>query len=355
MLRRSIHSYSPLRQAKAWSPLAENTRCLRIRSESIRKCILEGTAPGGPPSLKRRFNRIKYNSPEKIDETFKICYDFLQSRASKVYEQASKTEDPIELEELLVKAELNNPEVQYNFLYNEKIDNNPDVIDYEQAVYRHLGKKHWESGPQMLLMQRLETLAIIPDTLPTLAPRAEINLKFPFSTGVNKWIVPGELLSSNTTSLPPAIKIQEYELLNPEEQFYTILVVNPDEPDLKNDSFRTTLNYGLTNVQVSYNDNIVDARKCNGSNVIADYLPPVPEKNAGKQRFAVWVFRQQSALQPDQLSLNRDNFDIRQFAKQHSLLPIGAHTWRSEWDANVANIRQKHGLPDGRVFTRNRS
>lgn len=355
MLRRSIHTSRALRQAKVWSPLAGKSQSLRIGSETIRKCILEGTNAGGPPSLKRRSNRMKYNSPEKIDETFKICYDFLQKRANTVFEQVSKTEDPKEREQLLVKAQLDNPEVQYNFQYNEKIDNNPNVIDYEQPVYRHLGKKHWESGPQMLLMQRLESLAIIPDTMPTLVPRAEINLKFPFSTGVNKWIEPGELLSSNTTSFPPAIKIQEYELLDLKKQFYTILVVNPDEPDLQNDSFRTTLNYGLVNVQVGYNDNVVDARKCDLSNVIAEYLPPVPEKNAGKQRFAVWVFRQRSELQSESCTLDRDSFDIRNFVQQHSLLPVGAHTWRSEWDSNAANVRTQYGLPEGRVFTRTRS
>ncbi|QLQ80927.1 hypothetical protein HG537_0E02820 [Torulaspora globosa] len=355
MLTRCIHTWRTVGQAKVWSSLAENSRSLRIRSESVRKCILEGTSPGGPPSLKRRFNRLKYNSPEKIDETFQICYDFLKSRANQVDGQVSKAEDPKETERLLVKAELDNPEVQYNFQYNDKVDNDPDVIDYEQPVYRYLGKKHWEEGAQMLLMQRLESLAIIPDTLPTLVPRAEVSLKFPFSTGVNKWIEPGELLSSNTTSLPPAIKIQEYELLDPKNQYYTILVVNPDEPDLENDSFRTTLNYGLVNVQVSYNDNVVDARKCDATNVISTYLPPVPEKNAGTQRFAVWLFRQPSALQPQRWVLNRDNFDIRQFARDHSLLPVGAHVWRSEWDSNVPHLRASHGLPPGRIFTRTRS
>lgn len=355
MLRRSIHTSRTLKSANVWSPSANRAKSLGIRSEPIRKCILEGTPSNGPPSLKRRSNRIKYNSPEKIDDTFKLCYDFLQNRAAKTYEQVSKAQDSKEVEKLLIEAELINPEVQYNFQHNDKIDNNPETIDYEQPVYRHLGKEHWESSAQMLLMQRLETLKVIPDTLPTLVPRVEVNLKFPFSTGVNKWIEPGELLSSNSTSFPAVFKIQEYELVDPTKQLYTILVVNPDEPDLKNDSFRTTLNYGLANVQVGYNDNIVDARKCNNSNVIADYLPPVPEKNVGSQRFAVWVFRQQAPLQGNFSALNRNRFDIRGFTDQHSLLPVGAHVWRSEWDSNVENVREQYGLPKGRIFTRVRS
>lgn len=185
-----------------------------------------------------------------------------------------------------------------------------------------------------------------------------MNVKFPFSTGVNKWIEPGEFLSSNVTSMCPVLKVQEYDHVDVERQLYTILVVNPDVPDLNNDSFKTALCYGLANIKLNYNDNLIDPRKFNSSNIFADYLPPVPEKNAGKQRFVVWVFRQplsedsQNSLGVVQEDINRDEFDIRQFTKEHHLDPIGAHIWRSEWDANVAVVREKYGLPPGRVFSR---
>lgn len=303
-----------------------------------------------PPSIKTRFNRIKYKSPEKIDDTFKTCYEFLESRAKNDYCGARESSDPTAKEHLYIRAEINNPEVQYNFKFHDKLDNDPSIIDYEQPVYRHLGKKHWESYSQMLLMQRLESLGVIPDTLPTLAPKVEVNVKFPYSTGINKWVEPGEFLSSNATSLPPVFKIQEYETVNPQEQRYTILVVNPDEPNLATDSFRTSLCFGLANIKVGYNDNVVDPRKYDESNIISHYLPPVPEKNAGKQRFAIWVFRQKSELAIKEL--DRNDFDIRSFAKLNSLKAVGAHVWRSEWDFNVNSVRTKYGLPPGRIFER---
>lgn len=352
MLRRSFHNSKVLPHTKVWSNFGgTRPHSLSIPSSQIKKSVLEGTPVAGPPSIKRRFNKVKYNSPEKIDETFKLCYDFIESRAAQVYEKASHTQTMQEKEQLLAQAELHNPEVQYNFQYHEKVDNDPRVIDYEQPVYRLLGKQHWESYGQMLLMQRLETLAVIPDTLPTLVPRTDVHLKFPFSTGVNKWIEPGEVLSSNVTSLPPIFKIQEYELVDPATQ-YTILVVNPDEPDLVNDTYKTTLCYGLTNIQVSYNDNVVDPRKYDDSNKIADYLPPVPEKNAGTQRYAVWVFRQRKSLQISNIS--RNDFDIRSFVKSAELIPVGAHVWRSKWDSHVSQVRAKYGLSEGRVFSRTR-
>lgn len=353
MFRRSFHQSKVLPRTKVWSDLTgSRPQSFSIPAAHIKKCVLEGTPVQGPPSIKRRFNRIKYRSPEKIDQTFKICYDFMESRAAQVYEKASEAQTEQEKEQLLAQAELHNPEVQYNFLYHEKLENDPNVIDYEQPVYRLLGKQHWESYGQMLLMQRLESLSVIPDTLPTLVPRTEVNIRFPYSTGVNKWIEPGEILSSNVTSLPPVFKIQEFDLVDPTTQ-YTILVVNPDEPDIVNDTYKTTLCYGLGNIKVSYNDNVVDSRKFDKSNRIVDYLPPVPEKNAGLQRFVVWVFRQRRPLEVKEYP--RNNFDIRFFAKSQQLIPVGAHVWRSEWDSHVAQVRTKYGLPDGRVFSRTRT
>lgn len=354
MFRRTFGTSTRLNSSKVWSDLGgSRPQSFSIPSAQVRRSILEGTSPNGPPSIKRRFNRVKYTSPEKIDETFKLCYEFVESRAAQIYERASKVQNAEEKEKLLAEAELNNPEIQYNFLYHEKLENNPRVIDYEQPVYRLLGRQHWESYGQMLLMQRLETLSVIPDTLPTLVPRSEVNIRFPFSTGINKWVEPGEILSTNVTSLPPAFKVQEYELVDPNTQ-YTILVVNPDEPNLASDSFTTTLCYGLTNIKISYNDNLIDSRKFDQSNVLMDYLPPVPEKNAGNQRFAVWVFRQRHPL--ESLSpLSREDFDIRSFAKTQGLIPVGAHTWRNHWDSQVESIRAKYGLPEGRIFSRIRT
>ncbi|SCU96018.1 LAME_0F14510g1_1 [Lachancea meyersii CBS 8951] len=354
MLRRSLHSSVAKKNgAKIWSDFSNRQAALSIPSAKVKSYILDGTVQQGPPSLKRRSNRIKYQSPEKIEETFKICYEFLESRSASKYAALVKEEDASKRLELAVDAERYNPEVLYNFQYNAKVENDPRIIDYNVPVYRHLGREHWKSYNQMLLMQRLETLAVIPDTLPTLVPKAEINLKFPFSTGLNKWVEPGEILSSNVTSLPPLIKIQEYDDIDPTSQLYTVLIVNPDEPDLEKDSFKTTLQYGLVNLKLGFNDNAVDARKFTQENVIAEYMPPVPEKNAGTQRFAVWVFRQPESTELSlENKVNRDDFDLRQFVGSNRLKAVGAHLWRSQWDSNVSTVRAKYGMPEGRVFHR---
>lgn len=361
MLRRSFHTSYLRGTAGVWSDFSKRSASLGIKSNVIKSTVLNGMPKSGPSSLKRRFNRLKYRSPEYIDESFKVAYDFLEKRAQKTYQQISKLQpkDAELAEVLLKKAEINNPEVLYNFQFNDKVNNDPAIIDYEQPVYRYLGKKHWESYDQMLLMQRLETLRVIPDTMPTLIPRMDVKIKFPYSTGVNKWVEPGELLSSNATNMEPIFKLQEFDSIDQGEQLYTILVVNPDEPDLVNNSYKTTLQYGLCNLKINYNDNIVDAKRIKTSNIIVDYLPPVPEKNVGKQRFAVWVFRQAKVddkFQPLVVhDTPRDNFNIRKFADIHGLDAVGAHVWRNEWDSNVENVREMYNLPKGRVFSKVRT
>ncbi|CCE62849.1 hypothetical protein TPHA_0D02110 [Tetrapisispora phaffii CBS 4417] len=356
MLSRSFHTSRLLKNGKVWSNFAFRSKSLGINSDVVKKAVLDGMLASGPPSIKRKFNRTKYNSPENIDSMFKLSYDFLQNKAAALYEELEKIKDPTLKDDLLVKAEINNPEVQYNFEFHDKIDNDPAIIDYEQPVYRYLGRENWKSYRQMLLMQRLETLKAIPDTLPTLEPKADVHVKFPYSTGINKWINSGETLSTLATSLPPVFKVQEYDSINVDKQLYTILVVNPDVPDLINDTYCTCLNYGLTNLKLKYNDNIIDLRNIEKEHsIIADYLPPVPEENIGLQRFIVWVFRNKESININNLDIDRNNFNIRKFAKDNELEAIGSEIWRSEFDSNVSKVREMYGLPKGRLFTKTRN
>ncbi|AAS54851.1 AGR361Wp [Eremothecium gossypii ATCC 10895] len=353
MLRRSFHSSRTLAQ-QTWSDFSRRSASLGVQSKAVKKYLFENSKTG-PPSLKKRSSRLKYESPEHMDEMFKMAYEYLQLRAQQKYDAQASESDAARKVQLEVEAELHNPEVKYNFQFHDKRENNPAVIDYTQPVYRHLGRKHWESYGQMLLMQRLETLAVIPDTLPTLEPRADVQIKFPFSTGVNKWVEPGEVVSTNVTSMEPAIKIQEFDhSLDAEQQLYTILIVNPDVPDLEANTYSTSLCFGLQNIKIAYNDNLVDPRRYGPENVLASYLPPVPEKNAGTQRFAVWVFRQPGPL-PAGDALSREHFDIRAFTALHGLDAVGAHVWRSAWDSNTAAVRELYRLPPGRVFHRVRA
>lgn len=308
------------------------------RSESLK---VQGIKPHLPT----------YHSPLLIDETFKSAYEILQQESEKIYERANTTEDHQLKDKLLSKAESQNPEVLYN------IENSKD-LDISQPVYRNHLKKQWQNYDLMILMQRLEQFKVIPDTLPTIQPTVDVKLKFPHITNgeFNRWIVPGEYLPSFLTKQPPTIKIQQFDNFKNESKLFTIVLVNPDEPDLATNSFKTTLNFGISNLSLSLTDDSLDVKKYlqyeNGTSdfsIFKSYQPILPEVNAGDyQRACLFVFEQ---LEPINVEIG-ENFDIRTFVNSYNLSPVGGTMWRQKYDRSVNEVRSEYGLSKGRVFHR---
>jgi large subunit ribosomal protein L35 len=343
-----------------WSNVAKRSPSLTIQNPALRAALLSPTLPNGPVSMKTKLSKSRYHSPVDLDKIYPLAYQMLEAESEKMYKKVEEIDSKLESikddselkqlkqekEQLLVDAELNNPEVLYNGLYATT------HVDRSQPVYRHYLKEQWKSYNRMLTMQRLESLSVIPDTLPTLEPEVHVQLKFPHNN-VETWVEPGAILSSNVTSKPPIFEIVEFkESIN---DLYTVLIVNPDTPDVENDTFTTTLHWGLKDVSLSNTDSIIDVKKLDAhpEYSLVEYLPPVPEKNLGKQRFAVWIFRQDGKLEEMISKIeSRENFNIRKYVEDNKLHAVGAHVWRSIYDLNVDNVRDEYGLPEGRIFTR---
>lgn len=328
-----------------WSNFSKRAPSLGIKNPKLKEALLSANLPDGPVTLRRRANKIKYSSPVGLEDVYPLAYDILQKEANECYKSLETTTSKKKVESLLTSAEKYNPEVLFQAHYNT------NSLDLTQPVFRHYLKEKWMSFDLMLLMQRLETLHVIPDTLPTLDPKVDVKLKFPHNN-VETWIEPGKILSSNATSRPPTLKVTEFEKID--KQLYTVLVVNPDVPDLKKDSFSTFLHWGVKDVELSNVDNEISAKKLmdNKGSEFCDYIPPTPEKNAPANRLAVWVFRQNGEPLKEVGDIKRLGFDIREFVSSCKLTPVGAHVWRSRWDRNVRKVREMYGLPEGRVFHR---
>lgn len=340
-----------------WSNFSKRSPSLALHNKKLQEALLSPTMPHGPVSLKKGASKKKYVSPIGMDEIYPLAYQDLENRSAQIYEKLEETQKKLdegqgdnqllkrEIEELAVAAEINNPEVIYNATYGT------NQLDKTQPVYRKLLQDKWREHDLMLTMQRLETLGVIPDTLPTLEPEVDVKLQFPCNN-VETLIEPGTILSSNVTSRPPSLEIVEFK--ESKNDLYTVLIVDPDTPDVENNGFTTTLHWGLKNVSLSNQDTKVDAHMLteHPEYVFSEYLAPTPEKNTGNHRYAVWVFRQQGQLA--ETDSTRKNFDIRQFTASNNLQPVGAHVWRSTWDRNTENVRKQYGLPEGRVFGRDR-
>lgn len=323
-----------------WSDFQSRSPSLKISNEKVKNDLFKGISKDGPHSYTVESHRKSYHSPLLIDPTFQQAYEILENEADSIYKQGPGSE------KLQVKAELKNPEVLHNF-ENGK-------VDLSVPVYRHLAEQKWRDHDLMVTMQRMETLHVIPDTMPTLDPKADVKVRFGHNTREEFVgnITPGTVLPAFAVAVPPTIEVQEFDASDHKLGLYTAVLINPDTPDLETNSFKTTLHYGLQNVPLTYTDNTILPLKlmANPQFVFQQYTPLLPEKNAQKQRACLWVFRQSKEL--DALSYDVENFDIREFAESNGLTAVGAHVWRQAFDRSVNETRAKYGLPEGRVFRR---
>lgn len=111
--------------------------------------------------------------------------------------------------QLLVLQDINVPEVRWRFKQGD--------IDLRLPAHQHLYQRNWVNGVYVgRLMQRLTTMKIIPDSLPTLTPKVGFRLRFremKFPSRVRQreggWrdTEAGELLPSATLRYPPRMEI----------------------------------------------------------------------------------------------------------------------------------------------------
>jgi large subunit ribosomal protein L35 len=111
--------------------------------------------------------------------------------------------------QLMILRDINAPEVRWRFKQGD--------IDLRLATHQYLYRQNWESGQYYgKLMQRLETMKIIPDSLPTLKPKVDFRLRFwekKYPSRVrrrtNGWrdTEAGELLPSASLMKPPRMEI----------------------------------------------------------------------------------------------------------------------------------------------------
>lgn len=335
---------SSVRARGVWSDFSKRPETLKLVQNDAKSDIFEGIDPSkGPHLIGLKEAKMAYHSPENIDSVFKQAYSLLESESAAIYAKMDAEKDQKIKDQLQIDAEKQNPEVLYNVKYNL------ESVDASQPVYRHFLKEKWELYGLLVLMQRLEQMKAIPDTLATLVPKTDLKVKFPHNTEAQfaGWVEPGTILPAFAVSQPPVFQIQEFESV-PENQLYTLLVVNPDTPDLETNSFSTTLHYGLSNVsqaQLNAGDRFAVEEA-----VFREYVPVLPEKNAQNQRAVVWLFRQEGQVTVG--PVEAEKFEIRAFVDQHKLVAVGAHIWRQHFDRSTNGVRADYGLGKGRVFHR---
>lgn len=128
----------------------------------------------------------------------------------------------------------------------------------------------------------------------------------------------------------------------PEEQSYSLLLVDPDVPDEANQSYATHCHWLVSDINIS-----PSSPQLSAGNVIHPYIPSHPHKGTKYHRYTLLLLKQPTKtlkLSPDYAeSLSSSGkmtswIDVRDFVSAHNLECVGVHFWRGVWDPSVSQM-----------------
>ncbi|KAK5698608.1 mitochondrial 54S ribosomal protein YmL35 [Elasticomyces elasticus] len=275
------------------------------------------------------------------------------------------------LEELKVNADINDPVIKKRFEDGQG--------DMSKPIYLHLAHLRWSSTTLPLLNQRLTQMNVIPDVLPSLTPTVSTEMAFPVSTSTRlKRVAHGDILLSELSERAPTMWIQPFDR---GERLVTVVVVNPDVPDVEKDGFGHRCHYLAVNIPVSPTDTKVKLGdlEAGKGDVVLDWLPAFAQQGLPYQRMAVFVLEQSSpvakgeplpvlygeaertrVLDVEQVRMNprhsvREGFNLRSLVDRWGLKAVGGDLFRTKWDEGTAGVMQRAGIVGGDVeFKRKR-
>lgn len=219
-----------------------------------------------------------------------------------------------------------------------------------KPIYRHLADQKWRQYERRILMQRLETMHVVPDVLPSIDPTVATSIDFAHH---------GEMVKSRESERPPVLQVQRYEK---GEKLYTIAVINPDVPDVENDAFRSRAHFLACNIPLSPTKSTVRlGRLSMEKQVVIPWLPAYAQRGLPYQRMCVVVYEQPAAEKPQPGSnevppsvpldvsvmkekIDPERLDSRFLQSRHKLVPVGADMWRTQWDEGTAGVMKRAGV-----------
>ncbi|KAI8885175.1 PEBP-like protein [Backusella circina FSU 941] len=294
---------------------------LTKRSFQLAKCVSTSTRKASTKANTAYDEALKLIALDKKERL-----DMLQ-RVEKEITKVTSSGSPAQLSalnnlkfDLQVKSELNDPQVQKNF--------NNGQVDMSQPVYRYMRQKQFEKAPKTKLMERLTQMNVIPDVLSVgLEPTVELNLNLNGGQ-----LEPGVFTKPEESMVRPEVTVTNFHT---ETRLYTLMLVDPDSPDVANQTYQQYCHWLVTNVPLSATSNTVQ-----GGDAILDYIPPHPQKGTKYHRYTLIAFEQPNKGQ-DKIDVQlkeRDGFNVKALEKTHNLTVSGSTFFRQVWDESVTKI-----------------
>lgn len=210
-----------------------------------------------------------------------------------------------------------------------------------RPVYRHLANIAWRSYRRPLLLQRITQMSVIPDLLPALSPTAEVTLAFG-----KRNIPPGEFVDSLVSEPPVRLGVQVFDK---GPRLVTVVIVDPDVPDLRADAFKSRCHFLAVNIPVSPSSPSVPlSRLSPTAQIILPWLPPYAQQGTPYHRLSVFVLQQPESRALDYKTTKEwarhEKFNLRGFMDRFAVKAVGVHMFRSRWDEGTEEVMKRAGV-----------
>ncbi|CAG8665966.1 6751_t:CDS:2, partial [Dentiscutata heterogama] len=199
-----------------------------------------------------------------------------------------------------------------------KAERNDEIIKELEALHK---RKYFLQVQAE--MERITQMYVVPDVFPDLEPTICFEFKFH-----DEFVEPGCFQRPIRTINPPTIVMNSFHV---ETRLYTLIMVDPDMPDVENKSFQMQWHWLITNIPISATKTDIS-----GGNEILQYVPPHPPKGTKYHRYTLGAFEQ-----PDgkiEMTKMDQKMNVREFVNQYNLILRGATFFREVWDKDVSSI-----------------
>ncbi|KAF9910063.1 hypothetical protein EC991_007394 [Linnemannia zychae] len=327
----------------------------RVALRAGRSCSAMPTRAFSVKSVARNAVEPTYKAPalgvnKTFDEALKVIAEDKARRLAdvknmeatlaqlvKAAPSAAKDTEIAALKEKIFKqeafAEINEPEVQWQFKNGK--------IDMSKAVFRYMKGKQFQRETLPVIQQRTTQMFVTPDLLPAFTPSVNVQLDFgagsiPAETKTTEgYFETGSYLLPGKTINEPKVNVVSF---HPEQRYYTVALVDPDMPDVENETYKQNLHWLIANVSLSATQTELTKES---ADVVLPYLPPHPPKGTNYHRYTLLLAEQpnngQDKIQMDANQISRET-TLGDLCSHFKLNVKGLTFFRQVWDKDVSRI-----------------
>ncbi|SPO26540.1 related to MRPL35 - mitochondrial ribosomal protein, large subunit [Ustilago trichophora] len=237
-------------------------------------------------------------------------------------------------ESLEIAAAINDPSLLSTFQ-----SSNPTTYDASNPAFRHLRERLWrkDSGVLAKVIERCTLMHVFPDVLPGITPTVDVQVSFGQGDGFTDHmsqggdVLVGVFVEAKQTTSAPKVDVNVFHT---EEKKYSLVIVDPDQPDQDLESFKTSLLALKTDIPLSATSSpTIDLTQ----NMSVDYIPPHPQQGTPYHRYTTILLEQSNSNTISTHELDANNFNLSNFIQQNQLVPAGIHFWRAKWTPESAD------------------